>query len=78
MIHISLIRLKVSTFVQWLEERLSNVEAFCPRTDGSHFLTMRGVSLKKASTERLKEFKEEQKNRFPAPMAACLLYIRIF
>lgn len=46
-IHTSLIRLKVRTFIHWLEERFSNEEAFCSRTDGSHLLTTRGEGLKK-------------------------------
>lgn len=47
MIQISLVRLKARTFVQWLEERLSSEDVFCPRTDGSHLLTTGGVSLNK-------------------------------
>lgn len=43
----SLIRLTVSTFVQLLEEKLSNKEAFCSRMDGSHLLTTSEASLNK-------------------------------
>lgn len=47
MTQISLIRLKLRTSVQCLEERFFNEEVFCPRTAGNHLLTKRGASLNK-------------------------------